>query len=159
MMMIAGQTPLAAPHNTQNYLIKRSISHIRAYTPSQVPARFPLQHHHKIVGYHYWIKQLTCVNTPDDFPLFWFTTGCAPWVKNRHDTQKYYGQTSYSSKILLKVRRCLCWGAASGVCPPIITTQFEQVRFRSDLENEDMFLKIFLLSSSSNYKLRSVNYP
>ena len=34
LMMIAGQTPLAAPHNAQNYLIKSSISHIRAYTPS-----------------------------------------------------------------------------------------------------------------------------
>ena len=33
-------------------------------------ARFPVQRHHKIVGYHYWIKQLTCVDTPKDFPLF-----------------------------------------------------------------------------------------
>ena len=69
-MMIAGQTPLATLHNAQNYLIKRSVSHIRAYTPSQVSARFPVQRHHKIVGYHYWIKQLTCADTPDDFPLF-----------------------------------------------------------------------------------------
>ena len=70
LMMIAGQTPLAAPYNAQNYLIKSSISHIRAYTPSQVSARFPVQRHHKIVGYLYWIKQLRCVDTPDNFPLF-----------------------------------------------------------------------------------------